>query len=185
MANPAHSAHDDHGVPARTLPQGTQAYGTIGLHEQRDILFAPIGKWFLGLAIFTVLVLVGMAFVFRQMLADADRADEAAEAARPILMTQQQHPEPRMLPNPVDDNDPHKPLVGPGEYLLEVREEEEKKLFDAGLWERDEKLPRLQQGAVAQVLSRVNGTPAVTGSGSEERMPSDSSGGLATEDRLR
>ncbi len=184
MASPHAAHHDDHHrIPARTMPQGTQELGADHGHESRDVLFAPVRKWFVGLAIFTIAVLAGMLMVYYQLV---DGVKQAALKADPMLVTQQQHPEPRMLPNPLDNQNPLRPLVGPGEYYQEQRANEDSALAKLGLWQSDDQVARIPQGVEARALGAVNGPGSGAPSGfPEERMPSDGSGGIAEENRLQ
>lgn len=184
MASPHAAQHDDHhGIPARTIPQGTQDLAADHGHETRDVLFAPVRKWFVGLAVFTIAVLAVMLLVYYQLV---DGVKQAALKTDPMLVTQQQHPEPRMLPNPLDNRDPLKPLVGPGEYYQEQRAIENAALERVGLWHPDNQVARIPQGVEARALGAVNGPATGAPSGvPEERMPSDGSGGITEENRLQ
>ncbi len=168
---------DSHYEPERTTPQGTQSYSVVTGHEERDVILPPIFISFAILFAFTIVVFIGMFFAYGQYA----KMEDARDAQMPeMLRRQQAPPRPRLLPNIADNPDWKKSMViGPMEYLEQVRADEEHQLEKLGLWKAEEGVASLPPAA-AQVATAGEG-----GEGAQDRMPSDSSGGLSTENRLR
>jgi hypothetical protein len=170
-------------VPEFTTPQGTQENGVDFQHEERDLDVRDLVHWFIGLAgttLFLVLVLWG---VFHLLTVREDRKDVVPSE---MFTTREEPPLPRLLPNPVDARrQPRGPLQGPLEYGFEQREMENRKLEELGLRNRETGRAAIPEAALQGVLAAG---PAANGPAEQsplEVMPSDSSGGLSTEDRLR
>src|SRR4051812_13132836 len=62
--------------PARTTPQGTQADGVLHGHEQRDVDFGALLRWFLGLAVVIFASFFLMYVMFMQITERFAAADK-------------------------------------------------------------------------------------------------------------
>ncbi len=183
---------EDHYAPSVTMPQGTQAYGTQFEHEQTDIQTSNLTRWWIGLGAFCVGVQILMWGMFGML---NQPGDTAADIPTPMFRQQQVPPEPRLLPNPVDSpTQAGMPHIGPMEYRADFDAKEDQALNGLGLRDPNTGLPMIPAAAVAAVSGKPAPAAAHTenrgeghqaGAGVRETMPSDSSGGTLTEDRLR
>jgi hypothetical protein len=177
---------DEHVAPALTTPQGTQANGVEHGHEGRDILFGPLVKWFIGLGLFLGLtVLLGTA-TFRLWGAEVAREDQLPS---PLFAQQGAPPEPRILPNPIDSGlNPMEHVKEYPESLPQERLREAQAAEQIGVLDARTGLPILSDRVVSEVVSRygtAGGAASATHNPVQDLMPSGSSGGTVTEDRLR
>lgn len=177
--------HHEHEIPERTTPQGTQEGGVDFGHEEKDVNFGPIFRWFISLLVVTVLTQVMLA-VGLNMWVNHEEVRDKSRVPSKLFEVRQDIPEPRLLPNRVDSPaSGTQPLIGPGEALVIFRERENKELAKHGLLDAESGQPAIS----AQALAAATGQPA-TPSGAAgdpliQAMPSSSSGGTATENRLR
>jgi hypothetical protein len=190
MADLQHRTEDaDHApIPERTTPQGTLALTVDHGHEEVDVNFGPLVKWFVVLVVLIVFSHL-VCFGFYRVLQDT------GEYRGPELVFGQRSnpPEPRLLPNPADTvRIPDAPdtaiykyetLQGPGAYGQAELERDTKKLADLGFVNPDTGLPAVPESA-AQALGGAASSSA-RGDGLTEVMPSDPTGGRGTENRLR
>jgi hypothetical protein len=188
--------HEDEPLPARTTPQGTQANGVDHGHEERDVDFRAIVKWFAGLAISLAIIMPVVWFGLQAALPLIEGGDRPTSA---VFAEQWELPAPRVLPNPFDSpldrvTSLPQPLLGPAQYLNEYRRTEDAALVKLGLRypESGEDaaragLPRLPEGAVAAVISKAASAGASGGARGEpvDPMPAGYSGGTRMENRLR
>jgi len=191
MADLEHRTEDDDhaAMPGRTTPQGTSALAVDHGHEEEDVKIAPIIRWFgvlTGLILFSHVV----SFGFYRVLQDIGKPDEN----RPLRTFSHRSipPEPRLLPNVADsvrvvnvsDSAIHKfeRLKGPGDYGQEELQRGQKALQALGFFDEVNGVGIVPDSAVAAQSTDSN-TPM--GTLPEERMPSDSTGGTGTENRLR
>jgi len=195
MARPhaTHHAFDgdpEHALPEFTTPQGTQADGVAHGHEERDTNLSAIFKWFTAVFVATVLTIVVLAVAYRFWENQVKQAD----VVPPMLRHSQTPPEPRLIPNPVDDAptglDPIRgPIERHAEYEILVNEELQKiKLLDGGTG-----LPTIPDDVAERVIQRESGqgtqpAPAAARPGIGPgfwAQPSDPSGGTVFENHLR
>jgi hypothetical protein len=179
MASPAH--HDDEVAPEFTTPQGMQTLGLDHGHEARDISFGSVFRWFLataGLLVGSILLIWAVLAIWS---AEATRRDVLPS---PIFAKPMIPPEPRIQPNPVDSGlNPRESGPEYPESVPKAREQEEAKMEKYGLLNAKTREPELPERAVAAVMAQ----PAAKSesSGLEQPMPSASSGGTASENRLK
>lgn len=168
--------------PTETLPQGTQAHGVLHEHEERDVnfpaLFRSVAALFLSLAA-VMAAMWGMFFGLVEMENRAEKMPSLMFGARRVP------PEPRLLPNPVDNPArPFAPLEGPADYFVRQRAADRKELEKLQLLDPETGQPVLP-AAVLQHLPSAGG-PSDTGlAGVGEPIPSDASGGTRAENSLR
>lgn len=192
--------HEDDPLPERTTPQGTQAHGVEHGHEERDVDYRALTKWFIGLGvgIAVILPLVWFAYqVTRPMIEGTERLPSRVFAERWDL------PLPRVLPNPLDSPPDRiaplpQPLIGPARFHVQQQRAENEALVRLGLrYPDDPELgrqagrPRLPERAVEAVIAAAGkGAAARPADGAatdglQEMMPSGASGGIRMENRLR
>lgn len=178
-----HEEHDDHGMPLRTTAQGTQFHSVEQGHEESDASIGQVVKW---LAVTLLVVVVSQVVIwgaYEVWLADAKRVD-AERMPSAIFSHQEAPPLPRVLPNAYDAGQrPLDPLQGPGEYLVEYREREDRALTLLGLFNPGTGRSQLPGAATQRVLSGAGAAP-------DDRLPglpapSDSSGGTMMENKLQ
>jgi len=191
MAKPRLGKPDPHleeeDAPLRTTPQGTQEYGVVNGHEERDVNFRSVIGWFAALGVSTV-VIIGVLFGMFRGLEWWQRSQERLPS--PLFAQRQEPPLPRLLPNPVDARlSPRLGLLGPIEYHDDVKKAEDVELLRMGLLNKDTGLPELPAQAVADLTGApAAGAPPTTGAPEDalrQAIPADSSGGTTLEDRLR
>src|SRR4029079_18356463 len=108
-------SHHDHEIPERTTPQGTQLGGPEFGHEEKDVNFAPVFRWFLSLLVVTVLTQVMLAGALTAWVKNKERHEVLPSN---LYSVRQVPPEPRLLPNPVDSPvTSQTPIRGPMETL--------------------------------------------------------------------
>lgn len=188
MVDLEHRTEDaDHApIPARTTPQGTLALTVEHGHEEEDVKFAPLVKWFMvlaGLILFSHVV----SFGFYRVLQDTGKpaADRPLSAFRERSLP----PEPRLLPNPADSVrvanvsetaiQKYEHLQGPGDYARAEIQKDQRALQALGFFDEVSGLPMVPETAAARAADGAAAGPV------EERMPSDPTGGAGTENRLR
>jgi hypothetical protein len=174
-----------HEIPERTTPQGTQEGGVEFGHEEKDVNFAPVFRWFISLIVVTGLTQGMLALGLMEWVKHEEKRDVPPS---PLFAVRQPPPEPRLLPNPVDSPpSSQQPQRGPMETLAIFREREDKALQRYGLQDPQTGAPALPPQAVAAVTAQP-ASPA-TGPGAPDAltlpMPSAASGGRAMENRLR
>jgi hypothetical protein len=177
--------HHVHEIPERTTPQGTQEEGVEFGHEERDVNFRPVFRWFIALAAVTGLTQLMLALGLAAWMKHEEKLDVPPSR---VFAVQQQAPEPRLLPNPVDSPPTSRePQIGPMEALRFFRQREDQALQRHGLQDAQTGLPTLPPRAVAAVTAQPT-APAPGGRPRDaltQPMPSSSSGGTAMENRLR
>jgi hypothetical protein len=201
---------DDEVAPDVTTVQGLQVAGLEYGHEEADINLGSTLRWFAALTVVVVftLGLISGALALYERTAD-DRTVDSQVFQQPQIP-----PKPRILPNPVDwpGGALEKPVEAPPKELEVLREQEAELLQKAGLMQGTEQ--HIPQDVVTAVATKYgsptgHGSPAPGGTGGAEghgpetshkpgtstpgqtespvqdSMPSDSSGGLSTENRLK
>lgn len=172
---------DEHVSPSRTMPQGTQENGVEHGHEERDVNLPALIRWGVGLVVLTVAVQLLLWGVFYLLLAREKTKDRFPSQ---LFVTKQVPPLPRLVPNPVDASErPAGPLQDPMEHLQEFRVREDRSLERLGLIDSSTGLPHLPDSALEALVPPGDRTGARTPL--EQPAPSDSSGGLNTENALR
>jgi hypothetical protein len=189
--------HEDDPLPERTTPQGTQANGVEHGHEERDVDFRALTKWFIGLAVGLAIILPAVSYAFkftRPLIEGGDGPTSQVFAQRWDL------PQPRVLPNPFDaPPDQVVPLpqrlLDPARYLVQERRAEDEALVKLGLRYPDDfddasraGLPRLPDQAADAVIAKAGGAdtpPGPAGAVVQQLIPSGASGGTRMENRLR
>jgi hypothetical protein len=181
---------EEHYAPAITVPQGTQAVSVDYGYEERDINYRSMVRWFASLAAATGLILLTLFGAFRFLDEREERKDRLPS---PLLGVKIPPPAPNLLSDPIT-------------YHEEQSRIEDEQLKAADLLNKDTGLPRLPADAARKVLSNQGAalsTGGARGAGSSpggaagpgsagtrkneilEPMPSESSGGMSMEDRLR
>jgi hypothetical protein len=174
-------ADGEHWVPERTTPQGTLAHSVDSGHEDRDVLIGPVLRWLAGLGVVTAVCMVGVGVIFPILAAREKAMDQPPSV---VFTADQTPPEPRLLPNPVQQAErPLEPLPMPIDYGRQVRKEEKRSLAEHGLF-RDG-LPAIDPEKARAVAAEIAAKGAPDAPAAALTMPSDGSGGLRTEDRLR
>jgi hypothetical protein len=180
-----HEPHEEDHVPAQTTPQGTLALTVDQGIEERDINIPAVIKWLGGLlavCVATQIFLWGIFGLLENLEKSRDRIPSA------LFLSHPDPPAPRLLPNPALAREhPTQALPGPIEYHQEQKEIENEGLIRAGLLDPETRLPVIP-GRASQQLGVPQGrqTPTLgTASPLADAMPSDSSGGISMEDRLR
>jgi hypothetical protein len=187
---------DEHVAPVATIPQGMQTPGVEFGHEERDILLQPLLGWFAALAV-VVAVTIGVMRVGFELWDNAMKDQEAKAAPRFRLRIVP--PAPRILPNPIDSGPLDQALWLPPERPKGELERQDRNAAGLGLYDTKEQSPHISDDLVRKVAARPEaagagamspGTAVEGADGHEpgrpqENMPSDASGGLATEDRIR
>jgi hypothetical protein len=104
----------EHEIPERTTPQGTQEGGVDFGHEEKDVQFGPVFRWFISLVVVTGLTQLMLAVALTRWVEHEAQRDK--ERLPPLLYAAPQDaPEPRVLPNRVDSPAAStEPQVGPG-----------------------------------------------------------------------
>ncbi|MFN3648757.1 MAG: hypothetical protein ACK47B_04175 [Armatimonadota bacterium] len=191
MVDPHLQAEDeDHIAPTVTLPQGTQEYGVEFGHEERDVNFRPVVWWIAGLFITTAILCVALYFAYNLML---DNTREASQLPSPVFREKIERAGPPLVPSPdLQQGREKDPLIGPLEYRAEIVAEEQRQLTEIGFWDAERGTPIVPQQALTGVTTGQGPQTGATGAGAgalppafAEPMPSDSSGGLNWENRLR
>jgi hypothetical protein len=190
--------HEDDPLPERTTPQGTQANGVEHGHEERDVDFRALVKWFGALGIMMAIIMPVVWFGYQAARPLIEGVDAPPS---PVFTQRWSLPMPRVLPNPFDAPVDRvvslpQPLMGPAGYLVEARRMEEATLDRLELrypatFDDPSKAgqPRLPERAVNAVIAAAG--RAATGarggemSGDLRMMPSGYSGGTRMESRLR
>lgn len=174
---------EDHVAPAVTMPQGTQEEGVEHGHEERDVRPGPLAAWFVGMGVTTLLLSIGLWWMFRLLVGYEARKEQGIP---PILVQREVPPQPRLIPNPVDDRPSReRGLPGPSDYLKAFRETENAQLEPLGLFDASTGKAQLPEKAVAAVIAEQAGPSTAPRGDLAELMPSGPSGGTALEDRLR
>jgi hypothetical protein len=178
--------HLEHEIPERTTPQGTQEGGVDFGHEEKDVNFAPVFRWFISLAIVTGLSQFMLAGGLNLWVKHEEQRDKD-RLPSPLYSVRQDIPEPRLLPNRIDSPaTSSEPLVGPGEALLIFRKHEDLQLQRLGLQDPQNGAPAIPQKAIAAVSSQPASAPGgAAGEALVQPMPSSASGGTAMENRLK
>lgn len=178
----AHLADDDHNwYPERTMPQGTQENGVEFQHEERDMNYGGVLRWFASLAVAVAIIFTALAGAFYFLGA---RTREARQLPSPIFAQQQVPPYPRLIPNPFDTPKGMVPQ-GPVEYGAAFKARESQAMSKVGLWNDATRQPQLPPSAAAVLQELKSPAPAAGETPGAELYPSDTSGGTMTEDRLR
>jgi hypothetical protein len=208
-----HLAEDDeHFAPAVTTPQGTQAYAVDGGYEERDVNLKAVVGWFAGLSVATFVIIVALGATFRLMVSYQEKQRPVPS---PIFAAPQVPPEPRLIPNPVGFKvSETQPLPNPIDVHNEEKQREDAELAKLGLIDPATGLPRLPEQIIRSVATAQppggggHAAPVEHGAAAEhgaagtgqadhvaagptdlppyqEPLPSDSSGGLKTENGLR
>lgn len=201
MAKADPHLEDEHIAPARTTPQGTQENGVEFGHEERDTSIRELLVWFGGLIGFMLVVVIALWGVYSVW---QNSVRQAEELPSPLFGVRPVPPEPRVLPNPADQAaNPTEVLVGPWDTLVPERARMQEEAARLGLT-REDGMPALPPGAVAAAMRGTTPPPGVPGAGQpgvpgagqpgamgaepaggvSEPMPSESSGGMVSEDRL-
>jgi hypothetical protein len=190
----AHLADDDHNwYPERTMPQGTQENGVDFQHEDRDMNHGSVIRWMVALSVAVVIIFVALwgAFYFLGV-----STNEARKLPSPIFAKQQVPPYPRLLPNPFDDvtgketddttGPQQKVIQGPMEYGNAFKARENEQLEKLQMWDPENRTAKVPASIAQSVLQELKAPPAAPGEATgSEVFPSDTSGGTATEDRLK
>jgi hypothetical protein len=177
--------HDDvHFVPERTTMQGSQEGGPLHGHELIDAdvrqMLQATG-WLAAVIALCLLVSAGFFYFLKGW-------QERREGAPSRLMAGSRVPPlPRLLPNPVDSP---RANIGPMEFLADHLKKENATLDKLGLRDTATGAAKLPDAAVSQSFPNISATatPANQGpviDGLAAPLPSDSSGGLQLENRLR
>ncbi|HTE20186.1 MAG TPA: hypothetical protein VK689_17620 [Armatimonadota bacterium] len=193
LGKPDPHLEDDEAAPERTTPQGTQDYGVEHGHEALDTNPRALVFWFSLLAA-CVAVILGVLFGAFHLLLNRETAKDVMPS--PLFAVKQVPPAPRLIPNPVDaQREPNVPLLNPIEYGVEVRRLEDLELDRLGLRDPATGLPRIPEKSLQGLAPVPGGAAPHAGVAPHdgaapagqpvEEMPSDSSGGTSTEDRLR
>lgn len=183
-------------IPDVTTPQGYQTYGVGLKHEERDTNVPEVLAWFGRLFAITAAVMVVVAVGQHQWQKYAESNDILPS---PLFAVRADPPEPRVLPQPAsDEQGPHTDLFYPWDLAKREHEAQAKQLQKLGLAD-EEGRSQLPMAAVVAVTGG-NGGPIPTqatgslrpqtvpdqpGADAGQTMPSKSSGGTATENRLR
>ena len=178
-----------------TMPQGTQQAGVDSGYENRDINVRALIAWFIALGAL-ILVTIAILYGMFQALVFLERRRDALPS--PIFAARQDPPLPRLLPNPADSRArPNAPMMGPGEYAIEETFAEDKAVQNLGLMDAGTGQNRIPGNIVDEVAKEgtPGGAPLAGGAaaggavsqdpGLSMQMPSDSSGGLSSENGLR
>lgn len=187
--------HEDDEYVEFTTPQGTQWHAVDGGHEERDVDVPALIKWGIGVFVLTGVTCGLLLGAFTLVL----NQEKSRPRPTSVMMQPTIPPLPRLIPNPVDEAERSKaagrpannplPLQDPIAYHLEQKALEAPEIQALGLLDRSTHLPTLPDGAV-EAVNAMNaqggavGSPA-TGDTIEWRAPSDMSGGVNNEDRLR
>lgn len=178
----AHLAEDDHNwYPERTMPQGTQENGVEFEHEERDMNHRAVMRWVFALSVAVAIIFSALAGAFFFL---GQRERETHQLPSPIFEEQQVPPYPRLIPNPYDTAAGTVPQ-GPVEYGAAYKERENRALEKVGLWNEKTGQPVLPPSAASVLQELKSPAPAAGEVPGAEIYPSDMSGGLMTEDRLR
>lgn len=174
--------------PEFTMPQGVQIAGTPGDYEKRDINIQQFFAWMIYLFVSTALIIGIMYGAFHLLL----RREEASDRLPSPLFAQKRVPPlPRLLPNRIDHPvrlDQHVP--DPPEIGQLERRSENDGLARHRLLNTETGLPTIPADVAQRVIGSVGAAGAGGGNaggreGLQAPMPSDSSGGIFTEDRTR
>jgi hypothetical protein len=173
--------HEEDHVPARTTPQGSLALTVDQGIEEKDIDIPAVIKWLgglLALCVATQLLLWGVFGLLENVEKSRDRVPSALFLAKPAP------PEPRLLPNPKLAQEYPNEMP---QYHEKQKQLENEELIRAGLLDAESGRPVLPAQAVRQLGVPVGRQTPPVGAESTlaDPMPSDSSGGISTEDRLR
>jgi hypothetical protein len=206
-----HAHDDDHKAPERTTVQGTQTLGLMHGHEETDIVLGPVFRWFGVLALVVAIVLVMLGAAFGIWTTNAEKRDRLPST---VFEGRQDPPAPRLWPNPTDNPGGHNIILPePPEIGAAERNRESAELAKLGFYDAETRMPRLPDSVHEGGPASVTGTAGLQGGppGARERgegtggaqgpgevtdaplrekslaqtMPSDSSGGLSTENRMR
>jgi hypothetical protein len=184
------ASEEGHHAPSRTIMQGSVEDGFDGGYEERDVQFAPLFMWsagILGLVIFTLIFVAGgMHFMLDQI------AQEEAKMPAVMAVTQDP-PEPRVLPNRIDSaKRPGMPLQMPYEWGEEKRDDAKEVAAEHGLFDKNTGLPYLPKESIDAVMRSSGGAPTPGSDtvrpqmdGTSYELPSDSSGGVRMENKLK
>jgi hypothetical protein len=186
------ASEEGHHAPPRTIMQGSVDDGFDGGYEERDVQFKPLFAWS---AAILVMALGTMVFVWGYMAFMLDMMEKEEAALPPVMVQPQTPPAPRLLPNVIDEGPrmrAHEPLQMPWEFGGEERVAAKAKAAEHGLWDKDTGLPNLPKESIDAVMRSAGGAPAPSSATFRPRMdgtnydlPSDSSGGLRMENRLK
>lgn len=187
---------DDHFIPDRTIPQGTQWYAVDGAHEERDVNVPTLIRWGIGLIVLTA----GTCLLIFGAFSVALNQEKAAPKPTSVMMQPTIPPLPRLIPNRIDEEERTKlaglpagkslPLQDPIAYHQEQKALEAPEAASLGLLDLQTKLPVLPEGAV-EAVNTLNGKGGASAHAADENAriewiaPSDMSGGINNEDRLR
>ncbi|MBW3621809.1 MAG: hypothetical protein KY468_00180 [Armatimonadetes bacterium] len=184
--------------PPVTMPQGTQARGVDAGHEHRDINVRSIFAWFFVLTVVVVVTYVILYGMYQLLEYFEQRKDRVAS---PIFSQRTPPPPPRLLPNPLDSElNPQAPMLGPGEFMILHREQEDERMSRIGLQDPTFGQGRIPRHLVDAVAKEGTPQPQVTDDlrtyspqawpfppqeGLMRPLPSDPSGGRMLENGLR
>jgi hypothetical protein len=175
--------HDDeHHAPERTYMQGTQDHDRIATWERRDIVIPALAKWMAGLGVVVAIVMVILIGMFAGLMSLERNGDRIPS---PVFTERVPPPMPHLYPNP-DDAAARKlePLAGPDDFYHREKAVEDAEATKIGLIDPKTGLAVIPDATAQKVLARSGGQQA-TQELPRMEMPSEGSGGLRTDNRLR
>jgi hypothetical protein len=168
-----HAHDDEHGVPKRTTPQGTQEHGVEHGHEERDVNFGALGYWFTVLAMTVALAYV-VVWGFYAVVKSQARSAQVLPSE--LFANRQAPPEPRIMPNPKDSGaNPMTMVQQYPETIPQHREREAQEMAKYGLLNPETKEPQLPEAAAARVIAAAGG-PVPAGGGAAGSAPAPAGG---------
>ena len=184
------ATEEGHHAPPRTIMQGSVEDGFDGGYEERDVQFRPLFAWS---AAILVMALGTMVIVWGYMAFMLDHMGKEEAALPAVTLVPRTPPEPRLLPNVIDAaKRPGAPLQMPWEYGEEKREAARDQAVEHGLWDKNTGLPYLPKESIEAVMKSAGGastpqspTLRTRMDGTRYELPSDSSGGLRMENKLK
>ena len=186
------ATEEGHHAPPRTIMQGSVEDGFDAGYEERDVQFKPLFMWS---AAILAMAFGTMIFVWGYMAFMVDFMHKEEAALPPAFVAEQVPPLPRLLPNRFDEEPRMKkgePLQMPWEYGAEERAKARDEAAAHGLFDKDTGLPYIPKEAIDEVMQSAGGAPSPQAAtlrprleGTKYEMPSDSSGGLRMENKLK
>jgi hypothetical protein len=162
--------------------QGTQDHDRIATWERRDIVIPALAKWMGGLGVVVVIVMVILVGMFAGLMSFERNRDKVPS---PVFTQRVPPPMPHLYPNPDDAAAlPLEPLAGPDDFYHREKAVEDTETAKVGLLDPKTGLAAIPDAAMQKVLAR-SGSQTATEELPRMEMPSEGSGGLRTDNRLR
>jgi hypothetical protein len=182
MADQHQGHHGEMEVPERTTAQGSLEHTAPGEYQPDGFDPRSLIPWGIGLAIGTFASMALMIVEFHFLRQAHTEADKRV----PEMMAQpaQKPPDPRLLPNAADVNAKSvrlQPILEPPQIREAIEAKENRELQTLGLYLLEEGVHRIP----SHIVTRLAGGHGGTEEAPAEQMPSRSSGGLQTENRLK